>query len=103
MVIYNSADIYIESQTTLKAKIIAIDAVITALEAMALKAAATGNVDSYTLDTGQSKTTISYRNIDQLAMSLTSFERIRQTYINRLNGRGVRLVDGKNFTGRNNG
>lgn len=99
MVEYNSAEIYISSKTSLKAKIAAIDAVITALETTALKAAATGNVEEYQLDDGQVKIKTLYRNVNEVANSIEAFMRIRQIYVNRVNGRMVRLVDSKNFKG----
>ena len=97
MVIYNSAAIYIDSATTLQEKITKIDAIITALEDTALKAASTGDITEYTLDDGQTKINTIYRGAADVERAITSFERIRQRYINQLNGRIVRLVDGKNF------
>jgi hypothetical protein len=97
MVTYDSADIYISSATTLRAKITRIDAIITALEDAALKGAATGNLTEYSLDDGQTKIKTAYRSMDDVEKSITAFERIKERYINKLNGRHVRLVDSKNF------
>ena len=98
MIIYDSADIYINGAVSLKDKIKRIDAVIEALETTALKAAATGNINQFSLDDGQTKISTMYRNPQDVSNSITAFETIRQRYINQLNGRMVRLVDHKNFT-----
>jgi hypothetical protein len=103
MVHYTTADLYIESKTKLLDKITAIDAIISALETVALKAAATGNVQEYSLDDGQTKIKTMYRSPAEVEASITAFERIKQRYINEYNGPMVRLVDGKNFKNRRNG
>jgi hypothetical protein len=103
MVYYDSADIYIQSCTTIREKIARIDAIITALENTALKAAANDNITEYSLNDGQTIIRTVYKGADAVLNSIAAFEKIRQMYINRLNGRVMRLVDGKNFTGRGNG
>ncbi len=103
MVVFDSSAIYIDCATTLREKIARIDAVITALETTALKSAATGNLSEYWLDDGQTKIKTVYRSPAEVERSITAFEKIRQRYINQLNGRVVRLVDGKSFTGRRYG
>jgi len=97
MIYYDSADIYIESATSTRDKIIRIKAIITALENSALKAAANGNISEYSLDDGQTKIRTAYRNPAEVANSITAFDTILQRYINKLNPRIVRLVDHKNF------
>lgn len=94
---YDSTEIYISSASNLREKIARIDAIITALEAAALKGAATGHLDEVSLDDGQTKIKTLYRNATQIAASITQFEAIKQRYVNQLNGRSMRLVDGKNF------
>lgn len=101
MVYYDSAGIYVSSATTLVGKIANIDKVIEALEIMSIDAAATGNYAEYSLDNGQSRIKTVYRSLVQIGLAIREFEAIRQRYINRLNGRNVRLVDGKNFSYRN--
>ncbi len=103
MVTYDSSDIFIQSATTLKAKIVRIDAIIVALEDTMLKAAGTGNLEEYSLDDGQVRIKMTYRNTEEVIKSISDLEKIRQMYVNRLNGRHIRLVDGKNFTGKRNG
>lgn len=97
MVVYKSADIYIETATSLRDKITKIDAIITALTATALKSAATDNITEYRLDDGQTKIETIYKGTDAIFKSIHAFEKIKQMYINQLNGRSMRLVDSKNF------
>lgn len=103
MVTYDSANIYIQCATTLEGKIARIDAIITALEDTALKAAANDNISEYSLNDGQTIIRTVYKGADAVLNSIMAFEKIKQMYVNRLNGRVFRLVDGKNFTGRRNG
>ena len=97
MVVYDSAQVYIESSTNLCDKIEKIDAIIAALETTALKAASNDNIEEYWLDDGQSKIKTVYKGADEVMKSIVAFERMRQIYVNRLNGRVVRMVDSKSF------
>ena len=103
MIIYDSSDIFIRSAADNKAKIVRIDAIIVALEDTMLKAAGTANFDEYSLNDGQVIIKTTYRNTEDVIKSIKSLEAVRQMYVNRLNGRHVRLVDGKNFIDRNHG
>jgi hypothetical protein len=103
MVTFDSADIYIECASTLKDKITRIDAVIDGLLSSALKSAATGNVAEYSLNDGQTQIRSMYRSPKEVQAAIEAFEGIKQLYINKLNGRVMRLVDSKNFTGGFNG
>ncbi len=103
MITYDSTDIYIQSATTLRAKIVRIDAMIVALEDTVLKAVGTGNVEDYSLDDGQVRIKTTYRNTEEVIKSISDLEKVRQMYVNRLNKRHIRLVDTKNFTGGRNG
>lgn len=99
MVTYSSAYKYIESCASLRAKITAIDAIIEALEATALKAAGTDNITEYRLNDGQTIIETIYKGADSVFKSIEAFEKMKQRYINKLNGGSgsFRLVDGKNF------
>lgn len=99
--VYDSAYIYIDGGINLRDKITRIDAIITALEDSALKAAASGNISEYSLDDGQTKIKTVYRNATDVSNAISAFETIRQRWINQLNGRHMRFVDSKNF--RRNG
>jgi hypothetical protein len=101
MVEYESASIYIRSATELCDKIARIDAIITALEDKALDAAANDDLMEYSLDDGQTKIKTVYRGVKSILNAIMGFEQLRQMYINRLNGRVVRLVDSKSFRTRN--
>lgn len=102
-VIYDKASIFIQEATCLKDKIARIDLVITALEDNALKAAENDNIQEYELNDGQVKIRTEYRGADAVAKSILAYEVIRQRYVNLLNGRVIRAVDSKNFTGRRHG
>lgn len=101
MVYFDSASIYIQSQSTLEAKIAAIDAIIEALELEALNMAGKASIQEYSLNNGQTIIKTIYRGAVGIASAIEDFERIKTRYINRLNGRHVRLVDSKRFNGRN--
>lgn len=92
MVEYDSAAIYIQSSTDLCDKIAKIDLIIAALEDTALSSAANDNIEEYWLDDGQSKIKTKYKGTDEIFKSIYSFEKMRQIYVNRLNGRVVRMV-----------
>ena len=98
MIEYDSADIYIDSATSLTDKITRIDTVISALLTTATKAAANDNISEYWLDDGQTKIKTVYKGADAVFKSIEAFERLKTYYRNKLNGRVVRLVDRKNFT-----
>jgi hypothetical protein len=97
MVIFDSAAIYIESATSLQDKITRIDAIIDGLLTSALKAASTGNVGEYSLNDGQTQIKTVYRSVTEVKNAIADFEALKQIYINRANGRRMRLVDSKNF------
>jgi hypothetical protein len=99
MAVYDSASIYVECATTLQDKITRIDAIITALETTALKMAANDNISEYSLNDGQTQIKTVYKGADAVMKSIQAFENLRQIYINRLNGRSMRLVDSKNLPG----
>ena len=97
MVEYSSASEYIDTATSIRAKITAIDAIISALLTVAANAAATDNITEYMLDDGQTKINTVYKGTSGVYASIKNFENLKQYYINKLNPRRVRLVDSKNF------
>lgn len=97
MVIFDSTQIYIESKTGMAAKIVAIDAVIDSLFAAAATAAANSDITEYWLDDGQTKIKETYRGPQAILASIRVFEQQKQYYINKLNGRKIRLVDSRSF------
>lgn len=100
MIYFDSADLYIEKASTLRDKILRVNAIIDALETQALKAAANENITEYSLNDGQTTIRTVYRSSAEVERSINAFERIKQRYINQLNSRGMRLMDSKNI---NNG
>ena len=97
MVTYDSAYLYIETATGLKDKIAKIDVIINALLATALASASTDQFTEYVLDDGQTKIRATYKGTDAIFRSINVLERTKQIYINQVNGRTFRLVDGKSF------
>jgi hypothetical protein len=96
-VIYDSASIYIESCTSLKAKVVAIDAIIAALLTVALSATENDNIDEYWLDSGQTKIKTKYRGVSAIFVSIQNFEKLKTYYTNKINGYSMRLMDSRNF------
>lgn len=96
-VYFDSCGLYIQSATTLRAKIAAIDAIIDALEAQAIDAVATQNLTEYQLNDGQTIIRQTYRGAGGIAKAIEDYERIKQRYVNRLSGRVFRAMDSKNF------
>lgn len=88
---------YVESAESLRDKISRIDTIINSLFNAAVKAAETGNYEEYNLDDGQTKIRARYKDGAAINASIQAFENMRTMYINRLNGREMRLVDSKNF------
>ena len=99
-VTFNSAGIYIESATSIKDKLTRVNAIITALLDVAIKAAETGNINEYQLDSGQTKIRTNYTGPEQVFKSIQHFERLKTYYENKLNGHSFRLMDAKNFIPR---
>lgn len=97
MVIYDSAYIYVDSCTSVKEKITRLDAIITALEDTALKSAANDDIKEVNLDDGQTKIRTEYKGTDAVLKSIEGFIKLKNYYINKLNGRVTRLVDSKSF------
>lgn len=97
MVIYDSSYKYIDSATTVTEKIVKIDAIITALEATALKSAANDDISEYSLDDGQTKIRTAYKGTESVLKSIESFIKLKEYYVNKLNGRVIRLIDGQSL------
>ncbi len=97
MVEYSSASLYIESATSLCDKIAKIDTVLDALLNTVLEAAETDNITEYQLDDGQTKIKAIYKGADAVLRSISALERVKQIYVNRLNGHSVRMIDSRNL------
>lgn len=103
MIIYKCASAYIQSFSTLKAKIDAIIAIQDALLNQALvniETNASENLSQYSLNDGQTVISATYKTSDQVMKDYRSYEALKEqllaAYANA-SGRMVRLVDHKSF------
>jgi len=98
--IFLKASEYVDSCTTLKQKIAAINAVQDALLTTAMKAVEVGHITQYSLNDGQTIIQETYRNSKEITDAYNGFEVIKQMYVNRMAGRLTRLMHNTNFTRR---
>ena len=98
-VYYDTAAIYIDRPASLCDKIERIDTIIDALLTNALVSAGKANIEEYSLNDGQTVIREKYRSSVDIEKAIFAFEKVKQVYVNRLNGRMVRLVDGKSING----
>lgn len=95
MILYKSELAYLQSCTTLKAKIAAIDAIIDGIMMAAATSAPNADIQEIWLNDGQSQVKTVYRgNVDTI---IAGWERLRNMYLQRLTGSMTRLMDSKNF------
>lgn len=99
-VVFDSKYEYVTAATTNLEKVRRIDVIINGLLDAALKAAFAEGKKEYWLDDGQIRTKIVRADVEDIVGSIQAMERLKQSFLNQLNGRQVRLVDGKNFPGR---
>lgn len=92
---------YIQSCTTAKAQIAAIDEIISKLIVSAAAAAEGEHITQYSLNDGQTIISTTKRSAAQIQQSIIAFRRLRNDIVSDKTGRIYRLVDGKNFTGQN--
>ena len=90
---YESGYAYIETATSIKQKVVCIDSIIDGLLNSALKAVENEDISEYWLDDGQTKIKTVYRSAGQVMESICGFEKIRNIYLNRINGFSVQLID----------
>lgn len=90
---------YIESKTTLQEKVTAIDKLIDAMIASLADYAAGQNsaIEEYQMDDGQMKIRTRYRSPKDVDAAVLSFEKMKQMYMNRLNGRVFHLRDNRSL------
>lgn len=99
MVIYDSAAIFIESKKTQIDRVNAIQAIIDSLLTVAATAASNDNIQEYWLDNGQTRIKCIYKGADAVFQSIKGFEKLKNYYLNQINGRRMTLVDSKNLSG----
>jgi hypothetical protein len=97
MVVYTTWGLYINSKTTARERIAAIEAIIDVLMTTALGAAGNEDITEYYLDSGQTKVTMKYRGSEQVIKAIQGFETLKQLYISRVNGRQIRQIPEQNF------
>ncbi len=100
MVSYDKCGLYINSKTTARERIAAIDEIITALMGVVLESIGTANITEFTLNDGQTVIKGVYRKAQDVIDAVTDLERVKQFYINQINGRMHRAVEGKNLLPR---
>ena len=98
---YESGYAYIETANSLKQKVACIDDVINGLLNSALKAVENEDISEYWLDDGQTKIKTVYRSAEEVMKSIRGFERVKQMYLNRINGHSVQLIDKNSNIERN--
>lgn len=86
---------YLDNKKVLAERIAAIDLLIdqTILLLGETISGAGGNIQSYELDDGQVRIKTGYRSIEDVQNGLTALERMKNLYINKLNGRVFQLRD----------
>jgi len=77
---------YIQSKSSLDAKIAAIESLIDAMILNSLEAIDNSGTASYSMDDGQMKVTTMYRSVKEISQGIKGLEQIKQIYINRRNG-----------------
>lgn len=91
---YMTISEYFESKSKLIGKIATYDLLIEGMERAILEATVSGNLTDYELDDGQMKVRARYRSITDMSNAMTGLMKLRQMYINQLNGRTVVLRGG---------
>lgn len=106
-VIYFSVRQYIESCSSLQAKIDALENIIFSMLGALATAATTGEFEEYRFDDGQTKIEVIYRSPESIQKAITGLQflsdSLRARQFNNSNGRITRLVPGENFYGHGGG
>lgn len=96
MVVYTISE-YIESQSSIKAKIDAIQSLIDSMLSKAIEAVDNSGTAEYLLDDGQVRIQTKYRSAVEVSKGIERLESILQMYINRHNGRATVLRGRLNY------
>lgn len=89
-----SVESYIECKSTVVDKIKAINALIDKFELKLLEVGDSVSYDEYQLDDGQMKVRTKYRSANDVLNAINNLEKLKQRYVNRLNGRVTVLRSG---------
>ena len=86
--------LYITSAISLLDRIARLDSIILALELQIINVGAgNSDVQSYSLDDGQTKIQTQYASIESIAKAIEGFDKLRERLLNQLNGRSMLLRD----------
>lgn len=91
---YTSISTYFECKSKLIGKIATYDLLIEAFEKAMMEGATSGHLLQYEMDDGQMKVRVQYRNMRDMTEAMNGLIKMRQYYINKANGRSIRLVGG---------
>jgi hypothetical protein len=107
VVVYESISKYVESASSLEAKLAKIDAAMLVLFDALIKVATNDHIDEYRLDNGQTIIHTKYKSAAQVQKGIDGLQFARDKLLAVLNknkfGHIQRLVDSKNMNGYNNG
>lgn len=91
---YTSISAYFEDKSKLIGKIATYDLLIESMEKTLMAGIESGHLLQWELDDGQVKVRSMYRNVKDLTEAMNGLIKMRQYYINKANGRSIRLVGG---------
>lgn len=86
---------YVQSASDLVGRIAKINSLIDAMELVLIDSTGSANYSEYQMDDGQMKVRASYRNPSEVTAGINELEKLKQRYINRLNGRRTVLRSGQ--------
>ena len=100
--VYTSILQYLETGTSIKDKIDRLDVIILSMMDAVGRSVLSGEFSEYRYDDGHSKIDVIYRDIKALTKTIEDLRHLQMLFRNdferNVNGRVVRLVDGKNMT-----
>jgi hypothetical protein len=83
--------LYIEGATGLVERLSRIESIIEALELRQIAAIGNSDIEEYSLNDGQIQIRTLYKSAESIAKAIIAYERIKQSILNKLNGRGMVL------------
>ncbi len=89
----------VNTPSTARARIAALDVIINTLLDAATRAALNGNIKEYRFDDGVSKVMFEYVDAGAIAAQIRGFQALQQVYLQMpgVNSRVTRLIDSKNM------
>jgi hypothetical protein len=91
---FTTVSAYFECKSKLIGKIATYDLLIESMEKTLMAGIESGHLLQWELDDGQMKVRSQYRNVNDLSNAMQGLIKLRQYYINKANGRSIRLVGG---------